>query len=79
MRHREERAYRIDIRLAAEFDESYQGEEDGYEWHARFERVVQPRLVRAVIDALRADPGWRVTETPRGESDTLALTVERVV
>ena len=79
--YREERTYTIELRLSASFPDDYEGEEDGYEWHARFDRVVRPRVARAVIEALMRDPGWKVTPTTRGESETerLELLVERVV
>lgn len=79
--YREERTYTIELRLSATFPEDYEGEEDGFEWHAHFDRVVRPRVARAVIEALRSDPGWKITPTNRGESesDRLELTVERKV
>ncbi|AKF05252.1 hypothetical protein [Sandaracinus amylolyticus] len=79
--YREERTYTIELRLSASFPDDYEGEEDGYEWHARFDRVVRPRIARAVIEALMRDPGWKVTPTTRGESESerLELRVERVV
>lgn len=79
--YREERTYTIELRLSASFPEDYEGEEDGFEWHAHFDRVVRPRVARAVIEALRTDPGWKITPTSRGESesDRLELTVERKI
>ena len=81
MPYREERSYRVEIVLSAEFAEDYEGEEDGYEWHERFERMVRPRLVRAVLESLASDPGWRVTPVTRGSSssDVLEIRVERIV
>jgi hypothetical protein len=81
MTYREERTYRVEIVLSAEFGEDYEGDEDGYAWHARFDRVVRPRVVRAVLEALASDPGWRVVPASRGAnaSDALEVRVERVV
>jgi hypothetical protein len=81
MTYREERNYRVEIVLSAEFGEDYEGEEDGYAWHARFDRVVRPRVVRAVLEALASDPGWRVVPASRGAnaSDAFEVRVERVV
>jgi hypothetical protein len=81
MTYREERSYRVEVVLSAEFGEDYEGDEDGYAWHARFDRVVRPRLVRAVLEALASDPGWRVVPASRGAnaSDALEVRVERVV
>ena len=80
MPYREERSYRVEIVLSAEFGEDYEGEEDGYAWHERFERVVRPRVVRAVLEALASDPGWRVVPATRGvsASDALEVRVERI-
>jgi hypothetical protein len=79
MRHREEREFVVHIHLGAEFDESYEGDDDGYAWFARFEEVVKPRLVKAVIDALRSDPGWKVASAPRGRDPDrfLEIAMER--
>ena len=79
--YREERTYTVELRLSATFPEDYEGEEDGFEWHAHFDRVVRPRIARAVIEALRAEPGWKITPTSRGqsESERLELIVERKV
>jgi len=81
MTYREERSYRVEIVLSAEFGEDYEGDDDGYAWHARFDRVVRPRVVRAVLEALASDPGWRVVPASRGASasDALEVRVERVV
>ena len=81
MTYREERSYKIEITLSAAFAEDYAGEQDGYEWHERFERVVRPRLVRAVLETLASDPGWRITPVSRGTSasDVLEVRVERIV
>lgn len=79
MRYREERTFTVQLHLTAEFDDGYEGEEDGYAWFERFEGTVKPRLVRAVFDALRSDPGWKVTAAPRGRDpdEFLEIDVER--
>jgi hypothetical protein len=80
MDYREERTFTIELALSATFGEDYAGEEDGYEWHRRFDEAVRPKIAQAVIAALLAD-GWRVTPTARGhaESERLELRVERIV
>ena len=80
MRYREDRTYSIQLHLAAEFDEDYEGDEDGYAWFERFEGVLKPRLIRAVFDALRSDPGWKVTAAPRGQDPSafVEIDVERI-
>ena len=81
MIHREERGFSIQLHLAAEFSEDYDGEEDGYAWFERFESVLKPRLVKAVFDALRSDPGWKVISAPRGVDPSVGveISVERAV
>jgi hypothetical protein len=79
MRYREERTFTVQLHLAAGFDDGYEGDEDGYAWFERFEGVVKPRLVRAIFEALRSDPGWKVTAAPRGRDpgEYLEIEVER--
>jgi hypothetical protein len=80
MHHIEEREFVIQLHLSAEFAEDYEGEDDGYIWHERFDRTVRPRIIAAVIDALRAEPGWQVVPKPRGQdpSDAIDIEVRRV-
>jgi hypothetical protein len=79
MRYREEREFVVHIHLGAEFDDGYDGDDDGYAWHARFEEVLKPRLIKAVIDALRSVPGWKVAAAPRGRDpdEFFEIAVER--
>ena len=48
MTHREERNYAIDINLVDEFDDDYEGDEDGFSWLRRFETGLKPRLLAEV-------------------------------
>ena len=66
--HREEGRFDIRIELSAEFDEDYEGDDDGYLWLRRFQEEVRPRLARAVFDALRSDPSFRAIPVSRGAS-----------
>ena len=50
--YREERTYNVQLRLSATFPDDYEGDDDGYEWHAHFDRVVRPRIARAVIEGV---------------------------
>lgn len=79
--YREERTYNVQLRLSATFPDDYEGDDDGYEWHAHFDRVVRPRIARAVIEALLEGGGWKVTPSNRGqsESEQLELIVERKI
>jgi hypothetical protein len=74
--HREERSFAIELALVAEFDESYEGDEDGFAWHQRFEEVLKPRLIAAVTSALRGDPRFSLVAAPRGKDPERALELE---
>lgn len=79
MKHREERRFVVEIHLSADFDEHYEGDDDGFVWAKRWDEVVRPRVARAVFDALRSDAGWRVVAAPRGRDpgEALEIAVER--
>jgi hypothetical protein len=74
--HREERSFSIELHLLAEFDDDYEGDEDGYAWVERFERDVKPALVRAVFDAARNARGWTAISAPRGRDPGTAVEIE---
>ncbi len=74
--HREERSFSIELHLVAEFDDDYEGDDDGYAWHARFDSELKPALVRAVFDAIRANPGWTTVAAPRGRDPSAAIELE---
>jgi hypothetical protein len=74
--HREERSFSIDVNLVAEFDDAYEGDEDGYAWVQRFEAGLKPRLVAAVTEALRSDPRFTLLAAPRGKDPERALELE---
>ncbi len=79
MTHREERQLTVTLHLSAEFADDYEGDDDGFAWHARFEQQVKPALLRSLFDVLRAQPGYDVVSAPRGrpadEAVDLAVTV----
>jgi hypothetical protein len=66
--HREEGALTIRIELSAEFGEEYEGDDDGNAWIEAFRKDVQPRVVRAVFEALRADKRFDAIPVSRGRS-----------
>ena len=74
--HREERSYAIELSLIADFDDAYEGEEDGFAWFERFESIVKPRLTAAVTEALRADPRFQLLAAPRGKDPERTLSLE---
>lgn len=74
--HREEGRFTIRIELSAEFDEDYEGDDDGYAWLARFRDAIRPRVARAVFDALRSDPSFRAVPTSRGASPDENLEID---
>lgn len=76
MLHREERDFSVHLHLSAEFPEDYEGDDDGFVWAERFERLVKPRLVAAVFEALRAEPGWSALAAPRGHHPERALDLD---
>jgi hypothetical protein len=66
--HREEARFVVSIELTADFDEDYEGDDDGYAWLARWRAAVQPRLARAVFEQLRADPSFDAVPVSRGKN-----------
>jgi len=74
--HREERTFTITLHLSAEFADDYAGEDDGFAWHERFQKVVQPELLAAVYDALRREPRFRAVSAPRGRDPESALDLD---
>lgn len=71
--HREEREFSIILSLLAEFEEDYEGDQDGFQWHQEFLDQVRPRLLAAVIEVLRSDPRWRAVPAPRGRDPERAF------
>ena len=76
MPHREERSFCIDLHLVAEFDDNYEGDEDGFAWFERFESTLKPRLVAAATEALKSDPRFMLLAAPRGKEPDLNLELE---
>lgn len=74
--HREEGTFTVRIGLLAEFDESYEGDEDGYAWLEGWKAKVRPRVVKAVFDALRSDPAFDVIPVSRGHAPDESVDVE---
>lgn len=70
MMHREEATWTIRVEASAEFDESYDGDLDGYAWRERQFRELQQRATSAVLRALAGVPGWRVRTGNRGLAAT---------
>lgn len=81
MPYREERELVIRLHLAAEFDETYEGDADGYEWYGEFDRRVRPALLRELMRVLTASGNYRITPINRGldAHEELELSVERIV
>ncbi|MBV9946545.1 MAG: hypothetical protein JOZ69_06835 [Myxococcales bacterium] len=66
--HREEGAFVVRIALSASFDEDYEGNDDGYAWLEAWREGVRPRVVRAVFEALRAEPRFSAVPASRGKN-----------
>jgi hypothetical protein len=75
--HREEGRFAIRIELSAEFDENYQGDDDGFAWLQAWHAQVRPRILRAVFEQLRAEPAFVAVPVSRGKSpdDELEIAV----
>jgi hypothetical protein len=76
MTHREERSYSIDVHLVAEFDDAYEGDDDGFVWHEQFEALLKPQLVAAVTQALKGHPRFSLLPAPRGKDPERTLELE---
>jgi hypothetical protein len=77
MPHREEREFTLRLELAAEFSDSYDGDEDGFAW-AEGVGPLAGEIVRAAVDAAQRR-GWKVRARNRGRSseDEVTLVVEK--
>jgi hypothetical protein len=75
--HREEGEFDIRIELSADFGDDYAGEADGFAWLESWRARVRPRIARAVMSELRAEPGFSAIPTSRGKSpeDELVISV----
>ena len=80
MTYREQRELVIRLHLSAEFDDAYEGDDDGYEWYRAFDEQIRPELVRALLQVLTSRPGYRITPINRGldSHEELELAVERI-
>ena len=74
--HREERSYSVEVNLVAEFDDTYEGDEDGFAWFDRFESGLKQRLTAAVTEVLRTDPRFTLMVAPRGKDPDRTLELE---
>ncbi|HEY8073878.1 MAG TPA: hypothetical protein VIF62_07210 [Labilithrix sp.] len=74
--HREEGTLTIRIELSAEFDEDYEGDDDGLVWLERWRASVQPRVVRALFEALRSEPRFDAIPVTRGRAPDENVDVE---
>jgi hypothetical protein len=73
--HREHASFVVRIDLSAEFDEDYEGDDDGYAWLEGWRARVQPRLARAVFEVLRSHPSFDALPAPRGASPDVELEI----
>lgn len=74
--HREEGTFTIRIDLSAEFDEDYEGDDDGYAWLEAWKAGVRPRVVKALFEALRSDPAFDAIPVSRGRAPDENVDVE---
>jgi hypothetical protein len=75
--HHEEAAFVVRLELSADFDEDYDGDDDGYAWLEAWHARVRPHLVQAVFERLRAEPGFTAIAASRGKNpdDELEIAV----
>jgi hypothetical protein len=73
--HREEGRFVVRIELSADFDEAYEGDDDGYAWLARWRARVQGRVVRAIFDELRREPAFEAVPSSRGKDPEQELEI----
>ena len=80
MDYKEEREFVIRLRLSATFAEDYQGEDDGFAWHERFDKRVRPELVRELARILTDKGHFKITPVNRGidAHEELEMLVEHV-
>jgi hypothetical protein len=66
------------VEASAEFDESYDGDLDGFAWREQQFRELQQQATAAVLRALAGNKGWRVRTGNRGlaATDELLIHVE---
>ena len=74
--HREEGRFVVRIELSAEFGEDYEGQADGNAWLQAWHERVRPRLARAVLEQLRAEPGFSAFVVSRGRHPEDELEVD---
>ncbi len=74
--HREEGRFTIRVELSASFDESYEGDDDGYAWLEQFRERIQPRLAKAVFDVLRDGGRFDAIPVTRGASPDENLEID---
>jgi hypothetical protein len=74
--HREQARFVVSIDLSAEFDEDYDGDDDGYVWLERWKASVRPQLVRAVFQTLRSDPAFDAIPVTRGKDPDAEIEID---
>jgi hypothetical protein len=65
--HHEEGSFVVRIELSADFEEDYEGDDDGYAWLRVWHDRVRSRLARAIFAELRAD-GFEALAVSRGRN-----------
>ena len=75
--HREEDASPCASSSRPSSARAYEGDDDGNAWLERWRARVQPRLVRAIFEQLRAEPGFAAVPVSRGRNpeDELEIAV----
>jgi hypothetical protein len=66
--HREDAKLTIELHLLAEFAQSYEGDDDGFEWLRQFRTEVQPKLLQALAGVLREAKQFQTRPITRGRN-----------
>lgn len=74
--HSEQGRFLVRIELSAEFGEDYEGDEDGNAWLDGWRERVRPRIARAVLEQLRAEPGFSARVVSRGGDPDMELELD---
>lgn len=78
MSYTEERSFDVRVVFRCAFGEDYEGDADGYAWAEELP-AVRHAVLRAVVNALTAHPGWTLRGGSRGVApeDEVMLVLER--
>lgn len=65
----EDKTFTLRFSLEAAFPETYDGEDDQYQWLREWDGAMKGDVLKAVFSALRRHPGWNTRVRNRGMSE----------